>query len=92
MLSFFSRKLFNYKIHPQSQPFNSFNYKIQPVSYDTNLSKYVIDTTNKIKKDYSVVPYNSNYKSCICPSHSVLPVISMLSFLAGYYFSKYNSW
>ena len=45
MFSFFSRKSFNSKVYPV---------------YDTNLSKYVIDTTNKIKKDYnySVVPYN----------------------------------
>jgi hypothetical protein len=75
MLSFFSRKPFNSKIYPV---------------YDTNLSKYVTDTTNKIKKDYSVVPYNTNYKPCICPAYDFLPIISMLSFLAGYYFSKYN--
>ena len=75
MLSFFSRKPFNSKIYPV---------------YDTNLSKHIIDTTNKIKKDYnySVVPYNTNYKPY--SSHSILPIISMLSFLAGYYLSKYN--
>ena len=77
MLSFFSRKPFNSKIYPV---------------YDTNLSKHIIDTTNKIKKDYnySVVPYNTNYKPYTCPSNSFLPIISMLSFLAGYYLSKYN--
>ncbi len=77
MFSFFSRKPFNSKIYPV---------------YDTNLSKYVIDTTNKIKKNYnySVVPYNTNYKPCTCPSNSFLPIITMLSFLAGYYLSKYN--
>lgn len=75
MFSFFSRKPFKSKIYPV---------------YDTNLSKHVIDTTNRIKKgyNYSIVPYNSNYKPY--PSYSVLPIISMLSFLAGYYFSKYN--
>ena len=83
MLSFFSRKPFNSKI----------GY------YDTKLSKYVIDTTNKVKKEYIIVPYTNNNdliktktKTNIYTNmHSFIPIISMLSFLAGYYLSKYNS-
>jgi hypothetical protein len=80
MLSFFSRKPFNSKI----------GY------YDTKLSKYVIDTTNKVNKDYQITRY-SNYvipKQLTNPNpnpNHFIPIISMLSFLAGYYFSKYNN-
>lgn len=81
MLSFFSRK-------PYSS--NMVYY------YDTKLSKYVIDTTNKVKNVYPIVPY-SNYvipKQLTNPNpnpNHFIPIISMLSFLAGYYFSKYNN-
>jgi len=77
MLSFFSRKSFNSKI----------GY------YDTKLSKYVIDTTNKVKRDYHIVPYTNNngLTKTNTNMHSFIPLISMLSFLAGYYLSKYNS-
>jgi hypothetical protein len=77
MLSFFSRKPFNSKI----------GY------YDTKLSKYVIDTTNKVKKEYPIVPYtnNNDLTNINTNMHSFIPIISMLSFLAGYYLSKYNS-
>jgi hypothetical protein len=80
MLSFFSRKPFNSKI----------------CYYDTKLSKYVIDTTNKVNKDYQITRY-SNYvipKQLTNPNpnpNHFIPIISMLSFLAGYYFSKYNN-
>jgi len=87
MFSFFSRKLFNDK--SLLYPVKPYNYKIRPVAFDTNLSKYVIDTTNKIKKDYSVVPYSTNYVQS--PPNSFLPIVSLLSFLAGYYLSKYYS-
>ena len=75
MLSFFSRKPFNSKI----------GY------YDTKLSKYVIDTTNKWKKDYQIAPYTNNNDLIKTNTHSFIPIISMLSFLAGYYLAKYNS-
>jgi hypothetical protein len=77
MLSFFSRKPFNSKI----------GY------YDTKLSKYVIDTTNKVKKEYQIVPYtnNNDLSKTNTNTNRFIPIISMLSFLAGYYFSKYNS-
>jgi len=79
MLSFFSRKPFNSKI----------GY------YETKLSQYVIDTTNKVKKDYPIVPYTNNNDltktNTNTNMHSFIPIISMLSFLAGYYFSKYNN-
>ena len=77
MLSFFSRKPFNSKI----------GY------YDTKLSKYVIDTTNKWKKDYQIAPYTNNngLTNTNTNTHSFIPIISMLSFLAGYYLAKYNS-
>ena len=78
MLSFFSRKPFNSKI----------GY------YDTKLSKYVIDTTNKWKKDYQIAPYTNNSltnTNTNTNTNSFIPIISMLSFLAGYYLSKYNS-
>ena len=75
MLSFFSRKPFNSKM----------GY------YDTKLSKYVIDTTNNVKKEYPIVPYTNNNDLTNTNMHSFIPIISMLSFLAGYYLSKYNS-
>lgn len=75
MLSFFSRKPFNSKI----------GY------YDTKLSKYVIDTTNKVKRDYQIIPYTNNNGLRQSKTISFIPIISMLSFLAGYYLSKYNS-
>jgi len=77
MLSFFSKKPFNSKI----------GY------YDTKLSKYVIDTTNKVKKEYPIVPYTNknDLSKTNTNTNRFIPIISMLSFLAGYYFSKYNS-
>lgn len=74
MLSFFSRKPFNSKI----------GY------YDTKLSKYVIDTTNKVKREYPIVPNTNNVIQEQPNPNNFIPIISMLSFLAGYYFSKYN--
>ena len=69
--------------------------------YNTNLSKYVIDTTNKVKESYNnsdkkntndIITRDSNqYFKCECDcDYSIVPIFSMISFLAGYYFSKYN--
>ena len=82
MFSFFSRRT-------SKLPIN-----LVPYSYDTSLSKYLIDTTNKIKadKDNLIVENiklsdNQVIHQCDC---SLLPFFSMISFLAGYYLSKYN--
>lgn len=84
MLSFFSR---------YTKPNTNTYY------YNSNLSKYVIDTTNKIKEsrnnananDIIIRDSNQHYKcECAC-DYSIVPIFSMISFLAGYYFSKYNN-
>ena len=84
-MSFFSR----YK-HPN---INTNRY------YNTNLSKYIIDTTNKIKDSNKNVKAITNdiiiyepyeYHKCDC-DYSIIPVFSMFSFLAGYYLAKYNN-
>lgn len=82
MFSFFSRC-------SSKLPINSKLY------YDTSLSKHIIDTTNKIKDDYkdNKCILNSNaitsYKcNCNC---NLLSVISVFSFLVGYYLSKLNT-
>ena len=64
------------------RPFNSKLY------YDTKLSKYVIDTTNRVKKEHQIVPYTNKSNQYVA---SNLPIISILSFLAGYYLAKYNN-
>jgi hypothetical protein len=72
MLSFFTRKPFNY-------------------NYNSNLPKYVIDTTNKLKKKTIKDNLMPNFVSLqvIKPTYYILiPVFSMLSFLAGYYLSN----
>lgn len=80
MLSFFSRKPFNSKIK----------------YYDTKLSKYVIDTTNKVKKKNLIVPYTNkvieeqSISKLMPSSNNFTPIITILWILAGYYFSKYN--
>lgn len=81
MLSFFTR-------HPK------LNLKNVIVPFDTKISKYIIDTTNKIKadKDNLIVENiklsdNQVIHQCDC---SLLPFFSMISFLAGYFLSKYN--
>ena len=67
--------------------------------YNSNLSKYVFDTTNKIKdsnKNIKAIrnditnlePYE--YPKCDC-DYSIIPIFSMFSFLAGYYLAKYNN-
>ena len=56
--------------------------------YDTKLAKYVIDTTNRVKKEYPIVPYTNKSNQYVA---SNLPIISILSFLAGYYLAKYNN-
>ena len=89
MLSFFSRRqiLFN---------------SVRPTFYDTQLSKYVIDTTNKIKGHHNLIPYTNISKQVFNVNKNVdenvdkqinefMPIISILSFLAGYYLSKYNN-
>jgi hypothetical protein len=46
-----------------------------------------------VKKEYQIVPYtnNTDLTNINTNMHSFIPIISMLSFLAGYYLSKYNS-
>jgi len=83
MLSFFSR------------------YTKPNTYYNTNLSKYIIDTTNKIKESHTNIKTNTTeiiirdsnkYYKCECDcDYSIIPIFSMISFLAGYYFSKYNN-
>ena len=68
-------------------------YKNPNTYYNTNLSKYVIDTTNKIKESHTNAitiqePYE--YSKCDC-DFSIVPLFSMISFLAGYYLAKYNN-
>jgi hypothetical protein len=82
MFSFFSRR-------SSKLPINSVPYYC-----DTSLSKYLIDTTNKIKEDYkdNKCILNSNaitsYKNnCNC---HLISVISTFSFLVGYYLSKFT--
>jgi hypothetical protein len=67
--------------------------------YNTNLSRYIIDTTNKIKESYTNTKPNTydiiiqdpyEYSKCDC-DYSIVPIFSMISFLAGYYLSKYNN-
>jgi hypothetical protein len=92
MLSFFSR-------------FTNVNNKWN-TNYNTNLSKYIIDTTNKIKEkekekekekdknsmniNDNIIQYHYNDPKCDC-DFSIIPIFSMISFLAGYYLSKYNN-
>jgi len=64
------------------RPFNSKLY------YDTQLSKYVIDTTNRVKKEYPIVSYTNKSNQYVAYN---LPIISILAFLAGYYLAKYNN-
>jgi hypothetical protein len=73
MLSFFSRQ-------PAS---------INPL-INTNISKYIRDTTKKIQdrqlnKGY-IIPYKNSFKNPY--NYNIIPLISMISFLAGYYLSK----
>jgi hypothetical protein len=74
-------------------------YKNPNTYYNTNLSKYVIDTANKIKdsnKNIKAIrnditiqePYECH--KCDC-DFSIVPIFSMFSFLAGYYLAKYNN-
>ena len=67
--------------------------------YNSNLSKYITDTTNQIKESYAnanektnniIIRYNYKYYKCDC-DFSIVPIFSMISFLAGYYLSKYNN-
>jgi len=81
MLSFFTR-------HPKLNPKNVI------IPFDTKISKYIIDTTNKIKENKSTVENiklsdNQVSHKCDCDC-SLLPFFSMISFLAGYFLSKYN--
>jgi hypothetical protein len=75
MLSFFTRKPFIY---------NNLN------SY-SNLSKYIINTTNRIKENtiqQHIIPKNVSLTVIEPTYYNLIPVISMLSFLAGYYLSN----
>lgn len=74
-------------------------YKNPNTYYNTNLSKYVIDTTNKIKESQTNTKAITNdiiihepyeYHNCDC-DYSIIPIFSMFSFLAGYYLAKYNN-
>lgn len=70
-------------------------YKNPNTYYNTNLSKYVIDTTNKIKESHTnskaiTIQEPYEYHKCNC-DFSIVPIFSMFSFLAGYYLAKYNN-
>ena len=78
MLSFFSRQ-------PAS---------INPL-INTNISKYIRDTTKKIQdrelnKGY-IIPFKNSFKNPFKNpyNYNIIPLISMISFLAGYYLSKF---
>lgn len=63
--------------------------------YNSNLSKYVFDTTNKVKESYKnnddiIIQEPYEYSKCDC-DFSIVPLFSMISFLAGYYLAKYNN-
>ena len=62
-------------------------------NYNTNLSKYIVDTTNKIKeKQKNDIIFLDHYNDVKCDcDFSIVPIFSMISFLAGYYLSKYNN-
>ena len=69
MLSFFTRKPYKYTI-------------------DTKLSKYIIDTTNKIKDRKMIanfIPATKYSYSYSQLQYNLIPLISIISFLAGYY-------
>ena len=79
MLSFFTRKPYKYTI-------------------DTKLSKYIIDTTNKIKDRKMIANFIPATKYSYSYSYSysqlqynLIPLISIISFLAGYYSSTNKS-
>ena len=87
MLSFFSRRPLFYNT-------------IRHTFYDPQLSKYVIDTTNQVKKEYQNVTNTNILKQPVIENenkkekeraNTLLPIFSFLSFLAGYFFSKYNN-
>jgi hypothetical protein len=63
--------------------------------YNTNISKYIFDITNKIKANNETntnkipdtfVSLNVNHTNKMVSN--LIPVISMLSFLAGYYLAN----
>ena len=74
--------------------------KPRPIPYyNSNISKYITDTTNKLKQSRNKantnniiinVPYRYYKCDCDC-DYSIVPIFSMISFLAGYYLSKYNN-
>ena len=75
MLSFFTRKPYKYTI-------------------DTKLSKYIIDTTNKIKDRKMIanfIPATKYSYSYSQLQYNLIPLISIISFLAGYYSSTNKS-
>jgi hypothetical protein len=68
----------------------------QMTPYNSQISKYIFDVTNKIKinnetkiKDNKLVSLNvdtTNNNTVL--ASNLIPVISMLSFLAGYYLAN----
>lgn len=60
---------------------------INPLIYNTNISKYIRDTTKKIQDREVIIPYKNPYKNPY--NYTIMPLISMISFLAGYYLSKF---
>ena len=82
MFSFFSRR-------SSKLPINA-----MPYYYDTNLSKHILDTTNKIKDRKMIanfIPATKYSYSYSQLQYNLIPLISIISFLAGYYLSKYNN-
>ena len=63
----------------------------QPASINplinTNISKYIRDTTKKIQDRELNIPYKNLLKNPY--NYNIMPLISMISFLAGYYLSKF---
>ena len=60
---------------------------INPLIYNTNISKYIRDTTKKIQDRELNIPYKNLLKNPY--NYNIMPLISMISFLAGYYLSKF---
>ena len=83
--------------------FSRYNNPNTNTYYNSNLSKYLTDTTNQIKESYTtanatvnektnniIIRYHYKYYKCDC-DFSIVPIFSMISFLAGYYLAKYNN-
>lgn len=69
-----------------------FTRKPYKYTIDTKLSKYIIDTTNKIKDRKMISNFIPATKySYSYSQYNLIPLISIISFLAGYYSSTNKS-